>query len=217
MNTQWMRGKRTISRAAGMATVIVALASLAGAQPNETRSGWGSTSTTSELNLSRSSSTTVSSNAMGSALASAVATDTCGAQIRKGANIYSPLVGSWLNTVTITPASGGPSRQFTTMETFNVGGTMIDEADGPGNLQSIGLGAWAGGASSSAASFQLFQYDPVGNVVGRIRVRGSFRVNRQDQLIAPRMTVDFIAPDGSVFCGVATATATGTRISALTP
>jgi len=103
------------------------------------------------------------------------------------------------------------------MEAFNVGGTMIDEADAPGNLQSVGLGAWAGGLHGSTASFRLLQYDPSGTLVGTIRVRGSFNVDQQDQLTAPRVTVDFIDANGNVFCKIATATITGTRIPALAP
>lgn len=214
-----MYGKRILSAVAALAAVIAAVAGLAGVQSHETRTGWGSILTTSELSSSPFSSAAVRSNSVASALAKADATDACGAEVRKGNNIYSPLVGSWLLTVTLTPTSGGSSRQFITMETFNVGGTMIDEAEGPGNLESIGLGAWAGGMHDpdSTASFGNFQYDSSGNLIGRVRVRGSFRVDRQDQLIAPKFTADFILPDGNVFCGVATATATGTRIAALTP
>jgi len=164
-----MHRKRSISTAAAVAAFIVVLAGLAGAQSNNTRGGWASVFTMSELGSSPSGSTAVNSNSAGSGLARAGADDTCGAEVRKRNNIYSPLVGSWLNTVTITPASGGQSRQFMTMETFNVGGTMIDEAEGPGNVQSVGLGAWAGGMHDSTASFELFQYDSSGNLIGRFQ------------------------------------------------
>lgn len=210
--------KKTVSIVAAMTVVIASLSGWAGAQSKEFRGGWVATMPSSEPSSPLTMSRAMNSAPVDSAPASAGISDACeGAEIRKGNNIYSSLVGSWLNTVTITPSSGGPSRQFTTLETFNVGGTMIDEADGPGNVQSIGLGAWAGGIHDSTATFQLFQYDESGSVVGRVRIRGSFHVSREDQLIAPKMTIDFIAPNGSVFCGIASATITGTRIPALTP
>ena len=210
-----MNQKRTISTIAATAAAIVALVAVAGAQSIETRSGWASALTTSELRSSSSSSTPVNAVSAASAQARADASDPCGAKIKKGNNIYSPLVGSWLNTVTLTPASGG-QRQFITMETFNVAGTMIDEAEGPGDQESVGIGAWSGGIHGAAASFEVFEYVS-GQLIGRVRVRGSFHVNAQDQLVAPKMTADFITVDGDVICSVATATLTGNRIPALTP
>ena len=103
------------------------------------------------------------------------------------------------------------------MQTFNMGGTMLDRSDAPGNIQSSGLGVWTGRGHDFTASFEIFNYDSSGNLLGRVTVRGSFRVEHDSQLIAPKISVDFIDTSGNVFCNVATATLTGTRIPALAP
>ena len=95
-----MYGKRTISTAAATAAVIAALAGLAGAQSKEPRTGWGSI-------MSQSNSAAVRADA----------NDPCATPIRGGNNIYSALVGSWFNTVTISSGAA-----FTDLQTFNVGG-----------------------------------------------------------------------------------------------
>ena len=93
----------------------------------------------------------------------------------------------------------------------------MDRSDSPGNVESSGHGVWVGRGHDFTASFEVFDFDSSGNLLGRPRVRGSFHVDSHDHLIASKLVVDFIDTSGNVTCNVATATLTGTRIPVLAP
>jgi hypothetical protein len=202
-----MHRKRYITAAIAVATVIAALTGLALAQSNQRRGGWGSVVPHSynKLAPTESNSATLATRAQ----------DTCGASVQEGYNIYSALVGTWVDTVTVTSASG--TSQFTELATFNLGGTMTEQGEANGNTQSSGRGVWVGSRHGLTATFEDFPYDGTGNPTGLLRIRGSYQLDQNGDLVAPKVTVDFIDSDGNVICGVATATITGTRIRALTP
>jgi len=185
--------KRTLSTAVAIAAVIAALANLAGAQSNQPHTGWSPIHSRSDLvGLRR------------------AINDNCAASI-KGNNLWSPVVGSWFVTVTIS------GRQFVDLPTLNFGGTVIERSGSPGNLESAGHGVWVStGPDSVAGTFEVFEFDEQGALLGRNRIRSSSHLDHQGRLISGG-EVDFIDTDDNVYCTVATFTGTGTRILALAP
>jgi hypothetical protein len=173
-------------------TLALALAISAAAQNDEHGTGWGSILTQSNLPA-----------------ATGQPTDTCAAPIT-GNSYNAPIVGSWLIKVRSS------LDHFMTMQTFNFGGTMTEKASGPDEI--AGHGVWVStGPDSAGVTFEVFNNDKDGKRTGQARIRGSYRVDKQDHLIASGVVIDFIDTHNNVYCNVATGTLKGTRITVLAP
>jgi hypothetical protein len=127
------------------------------------------------------------------------------------------LVGSW--DVIVTPRdceTGNPAPfppPFYGMQTYNLGGTMM-ESD-PGNLSAPstnvgGQGIWArSGGREYSVAFRYFRFNPDGTPAGKDVIRDVVLLDRGGNTYTSTGTIEIFDPAGNlVFTGCATTTAT---------
>lgn len=122
------------------------------------------------------------------------------------------IVGSWL--MRVSPV-GGPG--FESLQTYNDDGTMTETSSVLAQL-TIGPahGAWDGKKNDYTVTFELFVFNPLGESVGRLRVRAGIHLTGDDTLTAEG-TLDLIQPDGTVIPNIGSTPFTGTRIKVVSP
>lgn len=117
------------------------------------------------------------------------------------------IVGTWI--MTVSPI-GSPT--FSSLQTYNEDGTMTETSSLLAQLD-IGSarGVWEGKKNDYDVTFELFVFDPEGEAVGRLRVRGKVHLHSDDSITADGV-LDLIQPDGTVIPNIASTPFTGTRM-----
>jgi hypothetical protein len=117
------------------------------------------------------------------------------------------LVGSWLETVTFPPESGRPPLK--SLSSFHDDGTMVCSDQGavtvtdPPSVFTSCHGAWAHLAERKFAytSFELIS-DLAGNLVGYLKVRGTYTVSSSGNEYAGTSLAQILDLDGNVVFSV---------------
>lgn len=130
------------------------------------------------------------------------------------------LVGSWVETVTFPPETGRPALK--SLSSFHDGGTMVCSDQGavtadPPTIFTSCHGAWAHqeGRTFAYTAFELIS-DLSGNLVGYLKVRGTYIVSESGNEYTGTSFAEILDPDGVVLFSVSVTNA-GKRIQVELP
>ena len=117
------------------------------------------------------------------------------------------LTGTWYVTVPIDDTTA-----FNAFHTFGSDGTFVETSSLLGALfEGPAHGVWENSKGGALLTFEVFEFDPDGNEIGRVRVRNLIQVTDSDHFTAESV-VDFIELNGNVIEGIATGTFTAQRM-----
>jgi hypothetical protein len=117
------------------------------------------------------------------------------------------LVGTW----NVTVLGQGPNPFFA-MQTYGSGGTFIDTTSQLSKLlEGPSHGVYSCGTRFCDLSFEIFEFDPNGNYIGKIRLRCLLTPNAASTALSAQYTVDFIELDGTVIPDIASGTFSGVK------
>jgi len=130
------------------------------------------------------------------------------------------LVGSWVETVTFPPEAGRPALK--SLGTFHEDGTMVCSDQGavtadPPTVFTSCHGAWTHLEARTFAytAFELIS-DLSGNLVGYLKVRGTYVVSQSGNEYTGTSFAEILDPDGAVLFSVSVTNA-GKRIQVELP
>ncbi len=123
------------------------------------------------------------------------------------------IVGLWHLTVSVGPCTGGPQFTFTSLHTYNLGGTLNGTSNNPIIAQGPAYGVWQyDGRGQYRTHFQHFRYLPAtGAYDGLTDVRMTVQLDAAATHFTTTVYGRALNPDGSLR-GESCGTAIGDRV-----
>lgn len=113
------------------------------------------------------------------------------------------LVGTWNCTV---------DAGFNALQTFGVDGIFVETSSLLGTLvEGPAHGVWEPRKGGAVLTFEVFEFDPDGNEIGRVRVRNFIHLTDENNFVSD-YAIDFIELNGDVIPDLATGSFTGKRM-----